>query len=36
MKFDVGTRWLLEVTLDNGKQGVARDFQPGLPLVIRY
>ncbi len=35
-KFDVGGRWLLEVTLDDGKQGVTKDLQPDLPIVIRY
>ena len=36
MKFDVGDRWLLELTLDNGKQRVTKNFQPDLPLVIHY
>jgi len=36
MKFDVGDRWLLELTLDDGKQRVTKDFQPDLPLVIHY
>ena len=35
MKFDVGKEWLLEVTLDNGRQGATRDLRPELPLVIR-
>ncbi len=34
--FEVGEQWLLEVTLDGGAQGVSQDFQPDLPLVIRY
>jgi Glyoxalase-like domain len=36
MKFDVGDRWLLELTLDNGKQRMMKNFQPDLPLIIRY
>jgi hypothetical protein len=36
MKFDVGDRWLLELTLDNGKQRVTKNFQADLPLVIHY
>lgn len=36
MKFDVGRAWLLEVTLDRGAQGVTRDLQPDLPLVLHY
>ena len=36
MRFDVGDRWLLELTLDNGKQRVTKNFQPDLPLVIHY
>jgi hypothetical protein len=36
VKFDVGRQWLLDVTLDNGKQGVTKDLEPDLPLVIRY
>ena len=36
VKFDVGSRWLLDVTLDNGKQRVTRDLQPDLPMVIHY
>ena len=34
--FAVGKQWLLEVTLDNGKLGVTKNFEPDLPLVIRY
>ena len=33
---DTGSRWLLDVTLDNGKQGVTKDFEPELPVVIHY
>jgi hypothetical protein len=36
MKFDVGSEWLLDVTLDDGKQGITKDFQPDLPLILRY
>ena len=35
-KFDVGQAWLMEVTLDDGKQGVKKDLRPDLPLVIHY
>jgi hypothetical protein len=34
--FDVGRRWLLEVTLDNGKQRKTRNLEPDLPMVIHY
>ncbi len=34
--FDVGKQWRLEVTLDNGRQGVTKNFEPELPLVVRY
>jgi hypothetical protein len=34
--FDVGTEWLLEVTLDDGDQRITRDLRPTLPLLIRY
>ena len=36
VKFDVGSRWLLDVTLDNGKQGLTKDLEPDLPVVIHY
>jgi hypothetical protein len=36
MRFDVGGPWLLDVTLDHGAQGVTRDLQPELPMVIHY
>jgi len=36
MRFDVRDRWLLEVTLDEGRRGVTQDLQPELPLVIHY
>jgi hypothetical protein len=36
VRFDAGTDWLLDVTLDEGKQGVTRDLRPGLPMVIHY
>jgi hypothetical protein len=35
-KFEVGTRWLLDVTLDNGAQGVTRNLEPDLPMVVHY
>ena len=35
-KFDVGNKWLLDVTLDNGRQSVTKDLQPDLPMVIHY
>jgi len=36
VKFDVGRQWLLDVTLDNGKQGITKDLEPDLPLLIHY
>jgi len=36
VKFDIGSHWLLDVTLDNGKQGVTKDLEPDLPMVIHY
>jgi hypothetical protein len=36
MTFAVGAGWLLEVTLDNAAQRIAKDFRPTLPLIIRY
>jgi len=36
VKFDVGSRWLLDVTLDGGKQGVTRNLEPDLPMVVHY
>ena len=36
LKFEEGSRWLLEVTLDNGAQGATRDLEPDLPMVIHY
>src|SRR5712671_1774136 len=36
VKFDVGGRWLLDVTLDGGKQGVTRNLEPDLPMVVHY
>jgi hypothetical protein len=36
VKFDVGNRWLLEATLDGGKQGVTRNLEPDLPMIVRY
>ena len=34
--FDVGSRWLVDVTLDSGKQGVTRNLEPDLPMIIHY
>jgi len=36
VKFDVGKRWLLEVTLDKGKQRKTKNLEPDLPMVIHY
>jgi hypothetical protein len=36
VKFEVGSRWLLDVTLDNGRQGVTKDLEPELPMIIHY
>jgi hypothetical protein len=36
VKFDVGSHWLLDVTLDNGKKGVTKSLEPDLPMVIHY
>ena len=36
VKFDVGSGWLLDVTLDNGAQGVTKSLEPDLPVVIHY
>lgn len=36
VKFETGKEWLLDVTLDDGLQGVSRDLRPDLPLVIHY
>ncbi len=36
VKFDVGGRWLLEVTLDDGKRGVTKSLEPDLPMIIHY
>jgi glyoxalase-like protein len=34
--FELGAEWLLEVTLDEGRQRVTRDLRPELPVVLRY
>lgn len=34
--FVIGNQWLLDVTLDNGNQGVTGDLRPDLPMVIHY
>src|SRR5438105_2712599 len=36
MKFEVGNRWLLDVTLDNGTQGLTKNLEPELPMVVHY
>jgi hypothetical protein len=36
IKLEVGKGWLLDVTLDAGKQGVTKDLEPDLPMVIHY
>jgi hypothetical protein len=36
VKFEISGRWLLDVTLDDGKQGVTKDLEPTLPMVIHY
>lgn len=36
VKFEISGRWLLDVTLDDGKQGVTKDLGPTLPMVIHY
>jgi hypothetical protein len=32
----VGSRWLLDVTLDSGTQAVTKSLEPDLPMVIHY
>ena len=34
--FEIGKQWLLDVTLDNGKQGMQKNLEPDLPVLIRY
>ncbi|HXU29695.1 MAG TPA: VOC family protein [Thermoanaerobaculia bacterium] len=36
MKFEVGSQWRLDLTLDDGRQKATVDLQPGLPLVVHY
>ena len=36
VRFDIGSHWLLDVTLDDRKQGVTKDLEPDLPMVIHY
>ncbi len=36
IKFDLGKQWLLDVTLDEGKQRVTKNLEPDLPIVIHY
>jgi hypothetical protein len=35
MQFAIGNKWLIEVTLDDGKQGLTKDLAPDLPMIIR-
>lgn len=35
-KFATGPKWLMILTLDDGKQGKVRDLNPDLPLIVRY
>ncbi len=36
VQFKVGGRWVLEATLDSGRQGITRDLQPDLPVILHY
>jgi len=36
VKFDIGSHWLLDVTLDGGSQGVTKNLRPDLPMIIHY
>ena len=36
MTFEVGDGWILDMTLDAGKQKVTKDLRPTLPLVVHY
>jgi len=36
VKFDVGSQWRLEVTLDDGRQGITTNLEPDLPMIIHY
>ena len=31
-----GDQWLLELTLDAGRQKQSKDLRPDLPVVVRY
>ena len=31
-----GALWLLEITLDDARQGMREDLRPALPLIVRY
>lgn len=35
-QFVVGSEWLMEMTLDEGRAGERRDLRPALPLVLRW
>jgi hypothetical protein len=36
VKFDVGSQWWLEVTLDDGMQGITASLEPDLPMIVHY
>ena len=36
VKFDVGSQWRLDVTLDSGMQGITANLEPDLPMIIHY
>jgi Glyoxalase-like domain len=36
VRFTADSQWLLDVTLDNGTQGVTKDLQPDLPMIVHY
>jgi hypothetical protein len=36
VQFEVGSRWLLDVTLDGGAQGITKDLTPDLPMRVHY
>ena len=36
LQLQVGKDWILEATLDQGKQGATRDLRPDLPMILHY
>jgi len=36
LRFDSGSEWAVELTFDGAPRGLAKDFRPDLPLLIRY